>query len=370
MLRELEKLYWGITMSKSIIIERIKCGKFTLLAEIGVNYFDIARKLNISLMEAAKFMVMAAANAGVHGVKFQSYKAGTLAAKESPYYWDINEEPTKSQYELFKKFDSFGRDEYSELDNFCDMVGVEFCSTPFDIEAADYLEPLMNVYKISSSDLTNLPFIEYLARKGKPILLSVGAANLEEIHNAVGVIRQYNNRELILLHCVLEYPTPYKDANLSRLIELKNSFDNIYLGYSDHTKPDKNFDVIKTAYNLGAVLIEKHFTVDKALKGNDHYHAMDASDVELILSQIAFIDQIKGKKDLVHLEGEAQARRNARRSLVANCDIQSGEIISRAMLTSKRPGTGISPDKLDDVIGREAKVFISEDTVIKYSMLK
>ena len=126
-------------MNRSIMIERIKKGQFTLLAEIGVNYYDIAKKMNISLMEAAKFMVLAAANAGVHGVKFQSYKAGTLAAKKSPYYWDITEEPTRSQYELFCKFDKFGKPEYQELAEFCDRVGVEFCSTPFDVDAADYL---------------------------------------------------------------------------------------------------------------------------------------------------------------------------------------------------------------------------------------
>ena len=357
-------------MSNSKMIDRIKKGKFTLLAEIGVNYYDIAKKLNLSLMEAAKFMIMAAANAGVHGVKFQSYKAGTLAAKESPYYWDITEEPTRSQYELFQKFDKFGVHEYEDLAEFCNRIGVEFCSTPFDIESADYLESMMNVYKISSSDLTNLPFIEYMAKKDKPILLSVGAANLTEIQAAVESVRKYNNRELVLLHCVLEYPTPYGDANLLRLNTIRDSFENIYLGYSDHTKPDEHYDVIKTAYTLGAVMVEKHFTVDKKLIGNDHYHAMDEGDVKAILSQIAFIDQLKGNKELIHLESEAAARKNARRSLVATCDIQQGEVVTREMLTSKRPGTGISPDRITEIIGKIAAEFIAEDTVLTDAMFK
>lgn len=357
-------------MSNSKMIDRIKKGKFTLLAEIGVNYYDIAKKLNLSLMEAAKFMIMAAANAGVHGVKFQSYKAGTLAAKESPYYWDITEEPTRSQYELFQKFDKFGASEYKELADFCDKIGVEFCSTPFDIESADYLESMMDVYKISSSDLTNLPFIEYMAKKNKPILLSVGAAKLDEIHNAVNYIRKYNDKELVLLHCVLEYPTPYGDANLLRLNTIKDSFKNIYLGYSDHTKPDAHYDVIKTAYTLGAVLVEKHFTVDKNLTGNDHYHAMDEGDVKAVLSQIAFIDKLKGNKELVYLESEAAARKNARRSLVATCDIKAGDIVTREMLTSKRPGTGISPDRINEIIGKSATEFIAEDTVLTDDMFK
>lgn len=357
-------------MSNSKMIDRIKKGKFTLLAEIGVNYYDIAKKLNLSLMEAAKFMIMAAANAGVHGVKFQSYKAGTLAAKESPYYWDITEEPTRSQYELFQKFDKFGVYEYDDLAEFCNRIGVEFCSTPFDIESADYLESMMNVYKISSSDLTNLPFIEYMAKKDKPILLSVGAANLTEIQAAVESVRKYNNRELVLLHCVLEYPTPYGDANLLRLNTIRDSFENIYLGYSDHTKPDEHYDVIKTAYTLGAVMVEKHFTVDKKLIGNDHYHAMDEGDVKAILSQIAFIDQLKGNKELIHLESEAAARKNARRSLVATCDIQQGEVVTLEMLTSKRPGTGISPDRINEIIGKIAAEFIAEDTVLTDAMFK
>lgn len=357
-------------MNRSIMIERIKKGQFTLLAEIGVNYYDIAKKMNISLMEAAKFMVLAAANAGVHGVKFQSYKAGTLAAKKSPYYWDITEEPTRSQYELFCKFDKFGKPEYQELAEFCDRVGVEFCSTPFDVDAADYLDSMMNVYKISSSDLTNIPFIEYIAQKGKPILLSVGAADLEEIKVAVGTIRKYNSEELVLLHCVLEYPTPYDDANLNRLVAIREYFSDVYLGYSDHTKPDGYFDVIKTAYNLGAVLVEKHFTVDKTLVGNDHYHAMDEGDVKNILSQIDFIDRIRGNKELVHLASESTARKNARRSLVLTCDVKKGQIITREMLTSKRPGTGISPEKIDDIVGKIAKEFLKEDTVLNLDMLE
>ena len=155
----------------STIIERSKRNKFTLIAEIGVNYYDVAKKLNISLLEAAKFMILSARNVGIHAVKFQTYKAETLASKYSPSYWDTKEEPTTSQYELFKKFDTFGESEYRIISSFCEKIGIEFCSTPFDFESADYLESLMNVYKISSSDLTNIPFITYIAKKGKPILL-------------------------------------------------------------------------------------------------------------------------------------------------------------------------------------------------------
>ena len=350
----------------SRIVEHCKKGKFSLIAEIGVNYYDIAKKLHISPMEAAKFMVLSARNAGVHAVKFQTYKAETLASRYSPSYW----EPTSSQFELFKKFDSFGEPEYQELSRFCDQIGIEFCSTPFDFESADYLAPLMNVYKISSSDLTNLPFIAHMAKKGKPILLSTGASNLDEISAAVFCIRKYNNEELILLHCVLEYPTPYEHANLDKIRALKKAFPEVTVGYSDHTKPDTSYDVIKTAYLLGATVIEKHFTVDKTLQGNDHYHAMDPHDAENILAAIYYIDKIKGKDKLCALESEQPARENARRSIVAAVDIPAGTMILEEMLTFKRPGHGISPKELSSVLGKTAKETIKGDTVLMKDMLR
>lgn len=354
----------------STIIERCKQGKFSLIAEIGVNYYDIAKKLNISLMDAAKAMVLSAKNAGIHAAKFQTYKAETLASKYSPSYWDTSEEPTTSQYALFKKFDTFGKAEYEELSLFCKQVGIEFCSTPFDFESADYLDAMMEIYKISSSDLTNLPFIEYMAKKGKPILLSTGASNLNEIHDAVDCIRRYNDKELVLFHCVLEYPTPYEHANLAKIQALKQVFPRVYIGYSDHTKPDASYDVLKTAYLLGADVVEKHFTLDKTLQGNDHYHAMDPHDAEEILSAIEHIDCLKGAGGLQALPSEQAARENARRSIVAAIDISKGTVLTEDMLAFKRPGTGISPRDLSMVLGKVAEMEIKKDSLIKLAMLK
>lgn len=352
------------------ILKRLQSGSFTLMAEIGVNYYDIAAKLHITSMEAAKLMVLSAHNAGVHAVKFQTYKAETLASKNSPSYWDTTEESTTSQYELFKKFDSFGEKEYQELSDFCDRIGIEFCSTPFDFKSADYLCDMMNVYKISSSDLTNLPFIKYMAQKQKPILLSVGASDLDEIKKAVQTVRQYNNQPICLLHCVLEYPTPYEHANLLKISALKKEFPELYIGYSDHTKPDNNYDVVKTAYLLGANLVEKHFTLDKNLSGNDHYHAMDAKDAENIIREIEFIDTLSGNGDLSCLESEQSARENARRSIVAKVDISAGSVFEKYMLTFKRPGTGISPSEIEQLIGRKAAVDIPEDEILTKDMIE
>lgn len=349
----------------NVVEKRLSEGKFVLIAEIGVNYYDIARKLNITNMQAAKMMVLEAKNAGIHAVKFQTYKAETLAAKDSPSYWDTSEESTTSQFALFKKFDAFGVKEYQELANFCNKIGIEFCSTPFDFESADYLDDMMNIYKISSSDLSNLPFISYIAKKNKPILLSIGASNLDEIQRAVHTIRQYNDKKLTLLHCVLEYPTPYEHANLSKIRTLKETFPDVYIGYSDHTKPDAEYDVIKTAYLLGAQVIEKHFTLDKSLPGNDHYHAMDVHDAEEMLKNIAKVDMLRGSGELCALASEATARQNARRSIVTKCFIGKGTKITVDMLTFKRPGTGISPSRLEEVIGKISTKDLPEDRILQ-----
>ncbi len=352
----------------SCIMERINQGKFVLIAEIGVNYYDIAKKEGISNMEAAKLMVREAKKAGVHAVKFQSYKARTLAAKDSPAYWDTTEEPTSSQYELFQKFDSFGAEEYQELAWYCRGQGIEFLSTAFDTASADYLEGMMEVYKISSSDLNNLPFVEYQAKKGKPILLSVGASEAGKIDRAIACIRSHNKEKIVLMHCILEYPTPYSHANLNKISSLKERYPGLDVGYSDHTKPDACADVIKTAYNLGAKVIEKHFTLDKTIPGNDHYHAMNPEDARGILDGIAFLEQIRGSYEIKPLDSEKNARRNARRSLISAGEIKKGAIVEEGMLTYKRPGTGISPEELGKLVGRRAKEDIPEDTILQWGM--
>ena len=201
-----------------------------LIAEIGVNYYDIAKKENISNMDAAKSMVKEAKDAGCNAVKFQSYKANTIASKNSPAYWDTNEEPTTSQYELFKKFDSFGEREYREIAEYCSEIGIMFLSTPFDFDSIDYLDEFMDVYKISSSDLTNIPFIKKIAEKGKDIIISTGASDLDEIKLAIDTIEKANEKYTAgeagigIMHCVLSYPTDKADANLLMIKNLKDLY--------------------------------------------------------------------------------------------------------------------------------------------------
>ena len=350
------------------IMDRIEKGKFVLIAEAGVNYYDIAEKMNISNMDAAKLMIREAKDAGIHAIKFQTYKAGTLAAKDSPYYWDITEESTRSQFELFSKFDLLNESDYQELADYSNSLGLEFLSTAFDFESADYLDKMMNVYKISSSDLSNLPFIEYQAKKGKPIILSIGASNADEIDTAVQTIEKYNSCPITLLHCVLEYPTPYADTNLLKIASLKERYSNAIIGYSDHAKPKPGYDVIKTAYMLGAKVIEKHYTLDKTLKGNDHYHAMDPIDAKNILEGIDLLDTLCGCGDLKCLDTEKKARANARRSVVSKGFIPKGTEITSEMLTYKRPGTGISPTEVEKIIGKISCKNIDDDTILSWEM--
>lgn len=343
--------------------------KYYLIAEIGVNYYDIATEKNITIMQAAKLMIDEAKRVGIDAVKFQSYKADKIASKFSPAYWDTSEEPTTSQFELFQKFDLFGQGEYKELADYCKEVDIEFLSTPFDFDSADYLESMMNVYKISSSDITNLPFITHIAKKKKPILLSTGASNEKEIDTALNAIYETGNKDIALLHCVLEYPTPFEHANLKRIAALKEKYPDITIGYSDHTRPTECMDVAKTAWLFGAEVIEKHFTLNKTLTGNDHYHAMDTEDAIKLIEGLEFMKTTLGRQSLDYQQSEEPARLNARRSIVAACDIKAGERITREMLEFKRPGHGISPTNITDVLGKVAASDIESDAVIERGML-
>ncbi len=337
-----------------------------IIAEMGVNFYDTAREMNISPLEAAKLYIKKAKEAGVDAAKFQSYKADTIASKNSPSYWDLTKEPTTSQYELFKKLDGFNREDYEELYKYCKEIGIDFMSTPFDYNSADYLNDFVDIYKISSSDITNLPFIRYIARKGKPIYLSVGASYLSEVDEAVRAIKEEGNGKICLFHCVLSYPTKNEDANLNIIKTLKRTYPDITIGFSDHTLPDECMTILTTAYLLGADVIEKHFTLDKTLQGNDHYHAGDPSDFKKAVENFKLIQNILGQEEKTVLECEKIPRREARRSLVLTHDMKKGDVLTEKDLIAKRPGTGVSPKYQDIVLGRTLKEDLKEDDILKW----
>lgn len=340
-----------------------------LIAEMGVNFYDTAKIMNITPLEAAKLYIDKAAEAGIDCAKFQSYKAGTIVSKNSPAYWDTEKEPTKTQYELFQKFDSFGEKEYRELCDYTHSKGMDFTSTPFDYESADYLYEMVDFYKISSSDLSNLPFIRHIGAKGKPVYISVGASYLSEVDEAVRALKESGCKDIVLFHCVLSYPTDPKNANLRIIETLKKDFPDVRVGFSDHVAPDENMMTLAAAYMLGAEVIEKHFTLDKTLTGNDHYHAGDPEDFAKAIRNFRWIDNVLGSAEKTVLDCERVPRREARRSLVLKRDIAKGEVIRAEDLIPKRPGTGISPQFADIVAGRKAKEDLPEDTILTWDMV-
>lgn len=330
-----------------------------IIAEAGVNH-EGSMDLAYRLIEEAK-------EGGAHAIKFQTYKAATIASKNSPSYWDTEKESTTSQFELFKKYDKFWKSEYEKLKNHCDKVGIEFMSTPFDVESANFLNDLMDVFKVSSSDITNLPFIEHMCSFGKPIILSTGASYVWEIQEAMETINS-NGVPVCLMHCILNYPTEDQNANLGMIPDLIRKFPNTIPGYSDHTLP-KEMEVLKIANLLGAVVLEKHFTYDKSLPGNDHYHAMDKEDLKLFFAKMTKVYSLIGSQIKGPLETENISRQNARRSLVLTKDVQKGEIITPDHLTWKRPAYGISPREIRKVIGKKASGDLIEDSILQWNML-
>ena len=331
----------------------------SIIAEAGVNHEGD--------LDTAKRLVLEAAEGGADAIKFQTYKANTIASKFSPAYWDLKCEPTTSQHALFQKFDKFWKREFEQIKTWCDEAKIEFLSTPFDKESANFLNELMGVFKISSSDITNKPFVEYLADFGKPIILSTGASNIDEIDRALSWI---DNRKVpvALLHCVLNYPTRNKDAHLAMISDLKLRYPERVIGYSDHTLPE-DMRTCETAWLLGAEIIEKHFTHNKTLPGNDHYHAMDKEDLIAFMTNLERVRKLLGQKKKRALESENSARLHARRSLVAAHNIKSGSSIAPESVTWKRPGHGISPAELDQVLGKRAAIDIAEDEVLTWEKL-
>lgn len=332
-----------------------------VIAEIGVNHggsVEVARKL-----------IDLAHEGGADAAKFQTYKADRIASKHSPAYWDTTKEPTTSQHQLFKKYDSFEADDYAVLARHCSALGIHFLSTPFDEVAVQSLAPLVPAFKVASADLTNLPLLRQVAATKKPVLLSAGASTLAELDLALHTLEDAGTREVAVLHCILNYPAAYEDANLDMITDLRRRYPNHVIGYSDHTLPDPAMTVPTTAYLKGARVIEKHFTHDKALPGNDHYHAMDVSDLKTLRRQLTLIRALEGAGAKAPIPSEEVARLYARRSIVVRTRIERGTILTPELLTCKRPGVGISPVHWDEVIGRSAAQALDQDHILQWDDL-
>jgi sialic acid synthase SpsE len=327
-----------------------------IIAEIGVNHGGS--------VELAKRQILLAKEGGADCVKFQTYKAHKLASKNSPAYWDTSKEPTRSQFELFSKLDSFEKADYEELYRYSVELGIDYSSTPFDIDSIDWLAPMMPFIKIASADILSVPLLRKSAATGLPIIISTGASTVDEVEFAVSILKNSGALDITILHCVLNYPTDNDKAYLSMISDLRNRYD-FKVGYSDHTLPGLNMDPCYIAWMLGAVVIEKHFTHDKSLPGNDHYHAMDKNDLILFNERIQETLKLLGdisEKQPTPFEGPAIL--NARRSIVYTRDLPKGHVLSEEDITFKRPGSGLSPRYWDDVLGKTINCDVKMDDLM------
>lgn len=336
-----------------------------LIAEIGVNHEGD--------LDRAKRMIDQVAKAGGHAAKFQTYRADKLAAKNtSPAYWDTSKEKTLSQFELFQKYDGFGPEEYKALAEHCDKVGVDFLSTPFDLEAVEYLAPLMPLIKIASADLTNIPLIRAAGKTGKPLLMSVGASSHDEIRNSIRAALDAGAEKVSIMHCVLNYPTPHDRAQLGQIKTLQQLFgDQLAVGYSDHVAPeaDGTMPALEMASLFGATVIEKHFTDDRSAPGNDHYHAMDESGLAAFTKKLAQYREILGSGEL-DLSTQQSAISNARRRIIASRDLLPGEVIGEGDLIALRSNVGIEIAQFDDVVGRRVAKLVESGNPLVWEQLE
>lgn len=315
-----------------------------IIAEAGVNHNgDI--KLAYKMIDAAK-------ECGVDCIKFQTFKTENLVTKnaEKADYQVKNTKNNDSQYDMLKKLElSF--DDFYNLKDYCEKIGIDFMSTPFDFESVDLLEKLnLNQYKISSGDITNKPLLEYIAIKNKSIILSTGMCTLDEVKEAVEWVENMGNNKITLLHCTSNYPTPYEDVNMKAMITMKNSFP-YPIGYSDHTK---GIIIPIMAVAMGATVIEKHFTLDKDMEGPDHKASLNVEELKEMVEAIRNIDSAFGDGVKRPTEKELSTIKAARKSIVAKCNIKKGEVFSKDNICMKRPGTGLSPKKFDFLIGKKS----------------
>lgn len=334
---------------------RLYKNKPTIIAEVGVNHECVIKNAFRLISEARV--------SGVEAVKFQTYKADDLAIKNSPSYWDLNKEKTTTQRSLFKKYDKFDEKDFKKLYLYSRKKKITFLSTLFSVELINKLSKFLPLLKVASADITNVPLLRAIGMQKKPILLSTGASSEDEIKFALKTLN-LSKKQVCIMHCVLNYPTKNENAHLNYISTLKRKFTGHIIGYSDHVSPDKTLTSVEIAWNLGAQIIEKHFTFDKTKKGNDHYHSADKNDFINFFKRIEKINQLKGNfsKDL---KKEAKSIKFARRSIVAKKDIKIGEQFTEYNLTTKRPGIYITANNWDKIIKKKSKRNIKADTPIK-----
>lgn len=330
-----------------------------IIAEAGVNH-------NGNL-ESALALVDVAAQAGADAVKFQTFKAELLATEAAPKadYQKRNTNINQSQLQMLRQLE-LSADMHETLKVHCLSKNITFISSPFEEQSADLLESLqMPAFKIPSGEITNLPFLNHVAQKGKPMIVSTGMANLSEVESAILTIHQANNRDIVLLHCVSSYPADPADVNLKAMATMATAFQ-VPVGYSDHTT---GIEVSLAAVALGACVIEKHFTLDRNLPGPDHLASLEPQELESMVRGIRTVEASLGHGRKEPTESESNTAAVARKSLVTAKDISAGQRLTEDYIAIKRPGTGLPPSMMRHVLGRTTRVAVSDGTLITLEML-
>ncbi|HWZ21751.1 MAG TPA: N-acetylneuraminate synthase [Cytophagaceae bacterium] len=337
-------------------------GKVLIIAEAGVNH-NGDYELALKLIDAAK-------EAGADIVKFQTFIPELLVSKntQKAEYQKASAGEDESQLEMIKKL-SLDFNAFVLLKKYCEKVGIEFLSTPFDLISLDFLNSLnMSIFKIPSGEITNLPYLKKIGQIGKPVILSTGMSRLGEIEEALEVLISsgLTNDQITLLHCNTEYPTPMKDVNLQAMNSLSVTF-GMKSGYSDHTT---GIEVPIAAVAMGATIIEKHFTLDKNMEGPDHKASLNPQELKDMVNAIRNIELAIGSGVKRPTTSELKNINVARRSIHLQNDIQEGHIIKESDIIMKRPGNGISPMQMEKVIGKKIIKSLKADEMLKWEYLQ
>lgn len=329
--------------------------KVIIIAEAGVNHNGSP--------EIAKKMVDAAKEAGVDYIKFQTFVSEKLVCRNAKMaeYQEKNTQMVETQFSMLKKLE-LSQKQFAELKSYCEEKEIGFLSTPFDLESIDFLNELgMDFYKIPSGEITNYPYLVKIAKTGIDVVMSTGMCEIWEIEEAVKVLKENGTKNITLLHCNTEYPTPFQDVNLKAMDTLKKNFD-VSVGYSDHTV---GIEVPIAAVARGAKVIEKHFTLDKNMEGPDHKASLEPDELKDMVRAIRNIEKALGSEEKKPSVSEKKNIAIARKSIVAAKKIEKGKKFTEENLTVKRPGDGISPMLWKDVVGKVAKRNFDEEEKIE-----
>jgi N,N'-diacetyllegionaminate synthase len=330
-----------------------------IIAEAGVNH-NGSLDLALRLVDAAKA-------SGADAVKFQTFRAELLATRsalKAPYQ-ERTTANSESQFEMLQRL-QLDAPAHQGLIDYCREIGIQFLSSPFDAESADLLDTLnVPLYKVPSGEITNLPFLQHLARKRKPLILSTGMSTLGEVEDAVHVLQAAGVTHLTLLHCVTEYPAPYAEVNLRAMQTLKAAF-GLPVGYSDHTP---GIDIAIAAAALGAEVIEKHFTLDRSLPGPDHAASLEPAELQQLVAAIRHVEVALGTGIKAPAACELPNLAVARKSVVAARALPTGHRLATGDLEIKRPGSGLAPKLLPALIGRTLRAGVSKDEIISWNHL-